>query len=202
MLFLCFLGFGKEAQAVPTVPKAVVYFSTHFLGPVSDSVSNKLFRLFEEFYPQISLQIVYSDVDAIVNQFGFKDKISKLCMPNVIYKYTCELCKEFYIGKTCRQFRCRIREHCGRTIRTGKPCEEGGLVYSEIRNHCSQKHQAEVNPENFQILARLRCGNDLELLESLFQRSLKPKIMNQVQSVQLMSFENVTPPSIYPSHSN
>ena len=135
-------------------------------------VSKRLHRLFEEFTPQIFLQIVYSDVDTMSNRFSFKDKISKLCMPNVIYKYTCELCKEFYIGKTCRQFRCRIREHCGRTIRTGKPCEEGGLVYSEIRNHCSQKHQVEVNPESFQILAKLRCENDLDLLEMKLPNSL------------------------------
>ena len=193
-------AYGKETQPIPTVPKAVVYFSTHFLGPVSDTLSNKLHRLLEDFYPQVSLQMVFSDSDTMGNNFQFKDKISKLCMPNIIYKYTCELCKEFYIGKTCRQFRCRIREHCGLTVRTGKACSQGCEVFSEIRNHCGQGHHIKVNPDCFQILARLRCENDLELLESLYQRSLKPKIINKVQSVPLMSFESLTP-VFNPSHS-
>ena len=148
-----------------------------------------------EFYPQVSLQVVYSDSETMGNKFGFKDKISKLCMPNIIYKYTCELCNEFYIGKTCRQFRCRIREHQALTVRTGKPCEKGGEVFSEVRNHCRDEHQVKVNPDCFQILARLRCEYDLELLESLYQRSLKPKIINKVQSVPLMSFDSLIPPS-------
>ena len=136
--------------------------------------------------PQVSLRIVYTDGDTIGNRFPFKDKISKLCMPNVIYKYTCEFCKEFYIGKTCRQFRCRIREHCGLTIRTGKPCASGCEVFSEVRNHCRKEHQKQVDPDSFEIVARLRYKGDLETLESLYQRSLKPKITNQQQSVPLL----------------
>ena len=110
-----------------------------------------------------------------------------------VYKYTCELCNKFYIGKTCRQFRCRIHERCGLTVRTGNKTDEGCEVFLEIHNHCGQKHQVHVNPENFQILARVQYETDLELLESLYQRTLKPKIINQVQSVPLMSFLNLPP---------
>ena len=180
--------FGEETLASQNVPKAVVYFPTQFLGPVSDTVSKKLHELMGDFYPQISLRIVCSDGNTIGNRFNFKDKVSKLCMSNIVYKYTCEFCKEFYIGKTCRQFRSRIREHQGLTIRRGNPCEVNSLSFSEVRRHCHEVHNCEVNPDRFDILAKLRNENDLECLESLFQRSLKPKIINQVQSIPLLSY--------------
>ena len=131
-----------------------------------------------DFYPQVSLRTVFTSSETIGNHFHFKDKISKHCTANIVYKYTCELCKEFYIGKTCRQLRNRIREHSGLTVRTGKPCAAGCESFSEVRNHCRKEHNSEVNPDCFDILARLRYEDDLELLESLYQRSLKPQIIN------------------------
>jgi hypothetical protein len=181
-----YVAFGSET---PDVPKAVVYFSTSFFGPVSNTVSKRLHNLMGEFYPQIALRIVYSDSNTLGNRFTFKDKASKLCSSNLVYKYTCELCKEFYIGKTIVQFRNRIRQHQGLTVRTGKACE-GEPPFSEIRNHCTDVHQSTVNPDSFKVLAKLRFGNDLEHLESLYQRSLKPKIINQVQSVPLLCYDS------------
>ena len=182
--------FGEENPSIQTVPKAIVYFPTYFLGPASSAVSSKMTQLLADFYPQVSLRIVYTDGDTLGNRFPFKDKIPKLCLSKVIYKYTCEFCREFYIGMTCRQLRCRIREHCGLTIRTGKPCAEGCEVFSEVRNHCAKEHQRHVDPDSFEIVARLRHKGDLETLESLYQRSLKPKIMNQQQSVPLLSYSS------------
>ena len=182
--------FGKEKPCIETVPKATVYFATYFLGAASSAVSSKLTQLLAEFYPQVSLRIVYTDGDTIGNRFTFKDKMSKQCLSNVIYKYTCEFCKEFYIGMTCRQFRCRIREHCGLTVRKGNPCAKGSEVFSEVRNHCREKHQQHVDPDSFEVVARLRHKGDLETLESLYQRSLKPKIINQQQSVPLLSYSS------------
>ena len=71
----------KEKPAIHTVPKAIVYFPTYFLGTPSSAVSSKLTQLLAEFYPQVSLRIVYTDGDTIRNRFPFKDKITKLCMP-------------------------------------------------------------------------------------------------------------------------
>ena len=186
-----YVPFGQETLVRQDVPRAIVYFPTHFLGPVSNTVSKRLHTLMGDFYPQVALRIVYSDGNTIGNRFNFKDKVSKLCMSNIVYKYTCEFCKEFYIGKTCRQFRNRIREHQGLTVRTGKPSAPGGEVFSEIRKHCRGVHLTNVNPDSFEILAKLRNENDLEYLESLYQRSLRPKIINQCQSVPLLSYESL-----------
>ena len=97
--------------------------------PLNQSLSKKMYELMLEFYPQLSIRIVYSGSNTIVNHFNFKDKVSKLCMSNIVYKYTCELCKEFYIDKTCRQFRNRIREHQGLTVRTGNSCSKDCEVF-------------------------------------------------------------------------
>ena len=184
-----YIPFGTETSVKQDVPKEVIYFSTYFLGPLNQSLSQKMNELMSEFYPQLSLRMVYSGSNTIGNHFNFKDKVSKLCMSNIVYKYTCELCKEFYIGKTCRQFRNRIREHQGLTVRTGKPCSKGCEVFSEIRLHC-HGHKIHVNPDNFEIIAKLRNESHLERLESLYQRTLKPKIINQCQSVPLLTFSN------------
>ena len=179
---------GQEILPRHDVPRAIVYFSTHFLGTVSKTVSKKLHTLMGDFYPQVALRVVYSDCNTIGNRFNFKDKVSKLCMSNIVYKYTCEFCKEFYIGKTCRQFRNRIREHQGLTVRKGEPCAPSGEVFSEVRKHCHEVHHSAVNPDSFEILAKLRNKYDLEYLESLYQRSLRPKIINHCQSIPLLSY--------------
>ena len=56
----------------------------------------------------------------IGSRFGFKDRQPRLCQSNLIYKYTCESCKAFYIGKTERQFGLRICEHQNISAHTGK----------------------------------------------------------------------------------
>ena len=117
-----------------------------------------MYELMSEFYPQLSLRIVYFGSNTIGNQFNLK-------------------------------FRNRIREHQGLTVRTGKRCAEGCEVFSEIRSHC-HGHKIHVNPDNFEIIAKLRNESHLERLESLYQRTLKPKIINQCQSIPLLTFSN------------
>ena len=84
-----YVPFGQETLVRQDVPRAIVYFPTHFLGPVSNTVSKRLHTLMGDFYPQVALRIVYSDGNTIGNRFNFKDKVSKLCMSNIVYKYTC-----------------------------------------------------------------------------------------------------------------
>ena len=61
---------------------------------------------------------------------------------------------------------------------TCKHCAEGCEVFYEIGSHCHD-HHIHVNPENFEIIAKIRNESHLKRLESLYQRTLKPKIINQ-----------------------
>jgi hypothetical protein len=108
-----------------------------------------------------------------------------LCVSNLIYKYTCESCRAFYIGKTHLQFRCRIAQHGGISARTGTGLKK---INSDIHAH-SLKCKTHVKNEDFQILDRLNSQNGLLLLESLHQKTKKPTIGIQQQSTPLLCFE-------------
>ena len=105
---------------------------------------------------------------------------------NLIYRYTCQCCKAFYIGKTDRHLGQRIAEHTGISARTGKPF--ANRPKSDIFDHC-QKCQTEVLPENFSIEDTHSSKNGLNILESLHQKVKKPTIGIQQQSTPLMSFD-------------
>ena len=49
--------------------------------------------------------------------------------------------------------------------------------------------QSHVKPENFKILDTLPSENGLYILESLYQKTMKPFIGKQQQSTPLMSFD-------------
>ena len=122
----------------------------------------------------------------IGSRFGFKDRQPRLCQSNLIYKYTCESCKAFYIGKTERQFGLRICEHQNISARTGKEFKSKST--SDIFHH-SKTCKSKVNPDNFTVVDSHRSGNGLLLLESLHQKTKKPTIGIMQQSTPLLSFD-------------
>ena len=168
------------------VPKPIVYFTTYYLGDVSKIMAKDVRSLLQEYYPQIHLRTLYKSCNTIGSHFSFKDKIPKECMSNLIYKYTCECCKAFYIGKTESQFRCRISQHQGLSARTGK--EVSAKVASEIREH-SLKCKVHIKDEDFTILDRLNNKNGILILESLHQKVKKPTIGIQQQSTPLLCYD-------------
>ena len=153
------------------VPKAQVYFSTMFLGDISNNLIKDLKQLVHKFYPQVQLLPVFKAYSTIGNNFYFKDKQPRLCRSNLIYKYTCERCKAFYIGKTKQQLAARISEHSGISARTGKKFEK--TPKSDIYDHCTKKCHVYVNPDNFDIIDTLQTDVGLLILESLHQKTKK-----------------------------
>ena len=168
------------------VPKAEIYFSTFFLGEISKNIEKELKQIVSESYPQIQLLFTYKSSSMIGSHFGFKDKQPLMSKSNLIYKYTCECCQAFYIGKTNRQLAVRISEHSGVSARTGKTFKK--RPQSDIFDH-SEECNTHVKPENFKILDTLQSENGLLLLESLHQKTKKPFIGKQQQSTPLMSFD-------------
>ena len=168
------------------VPKAKVYFSTFYLGEISKQLSNDIKKIVSQSYPQVNLLIIFKTHSTIGGQFSFKDKQPQMNRSNLIYRYTCQCCKEFYIGKTDRHLGQRIAEHTGVSARTGKPF--ANRPKSDIFDHC-QKCQTEVLPENFSIEDTHISKNGLNILESLHQKVKKPTIGIQQQSTPLMSFD-------------
>ena len=167
------------------VPKPLIIFSNYFLGDVSKQVEIKLKGLFAKHYPQINLRIVYKSLDRIGNRFRLKDPTPKDCMSLLIYQYKCESCNALYIGKTEQHFRSRICQHQGVSDRTG--AIRAVPVNSHIRDHCLE-HGKRVNEEDFKVLDKCFYSSDLLILESLYQKTLKPSIGVQSQSTPLIMF--------------
>ena len=175
----------KEETLNYDVPKPIVMFSTYFLGDASKRLSTKVTSLIERYYPQIRLRIVYKNLDTIGNRFKIKDSTPKDCMSCLVYKYTCESCNAFYIGKTEQHLRSRISQHMGVSDRTGASLSTP--VHSDIRDHCL-KHKQKINCDNFTVLDRTFFSSELCTLESLYQKSLKPNIGIHTQSTPLLMY--------------
>ena len=168
------------------VPRAKVYFSNFYLGDISKQIAVDLKKIVSESYPQVQLLLTYKTHSMIGNRFGFKDRQPKLNQSNLIYRYTCERCKAFYIGKTERQLGVRISEHMAVSVRTGKPMKT--RPHSDIYDHC-QKCHVHVSPDNFTIEDSHQTDKGLLILESLYQKIKKPIIGKMQQSTPLMSFD-------------
>ena len=177
--------FGKETPLNYDVPKPIVMFPVYFLGNASKRLSTEMTTLMERYYPQIRLRIIYKSLDRIGNRFKIKDSTPKDCMSCLVYKYTCESCNAFYIGKTEQHLRSRISQHMGVSDRTGSSMSTP--VHSDIRDHCL-KHGQEINYDNFTIIDRTFLKSELCTLESLYQKSLKPNIGTHTQSTQLLMY--------------
>lgn len=187
MLKKLYTPFGQETALNFDVPRPIVYFTTYFLGDISKNLSKDLRCLLHDSYPQIHLRMLYKSYNTIGSRFSFKDKIPEECLSNLVYKYTCESCKAFYIGKTESQFKCRICQHLGISARTGN--ELSVKVASEIREH-SLKCKTPINTDNFTILDKLQSNKGILFLESLHQKVKKPSIGTQQQSTPLLCFDS------------
>ena len=168
------------------VPKAKVYFSTFYLGDLSKQISSELKQIVSQYYPQVQLLVIHKTHSTIGATFGFKDKQPLMNRSNLIYRYTCECCKAFYIGKTEVRLAQRVAEHRGISARTGKSFSIPPK--SDIYKHCQECHTL-PSPENFTIEDTLQSSNGLLILESLHQKTKKPFIGKQQQSTPLMSFD-------------
>ena len=175
-------------ECVPTEVKSdfPILFVSEFLGSHSEKLSDDLRCLFKKYLPDVTLRIIYKTGSTMGDLFGFKDKLPKTCMANFIYKYTCEGCNAFYIGKSYRQYKARVSEHLGISYRTNDPLDKP--VNSDIRDHCRSEGLT-VNPERFEIIDRWRYSQDLPLLESLHQKIKKHTIGTHTQSTPLLCFE-------------
>ena len=186
MLKKLYKPFGHETLQNYNVPKPIVYFSTYYLGDISKVLSKDIRVLLRDCYPQIHLRMLYKSYNTIGSRFNIKDRIPDECQSNLVYKYTCDGCKAFYIGKTESQFTCRISQHLGISARTGK--EQTVKVHSDIRTH-SLKCKTHIKTENFSILDKLNSKSGILILESHHQKVKKPSIGTHQQSTPLLCFD-------------
>ena len=186
------LYIGKQLQkllhpraAVPSVNRAVVYFPMSFAGKTSFGLKNKLLKLMREFYPQIDVRVIFKPKFTLRNLFKFKDRIPSDLQSSLVYKYKCNCCNAMYYGKTKRQWKVRICEHTGRSVRTNRPLTKP--PFSAIRDHAFDCDHP-ILKENFSVLTCKSNDMELTVAESLYTLRDKPNLCNNERSVELLCF--------------
>ena len=183
---------GKQLQKLRhpkppkiTVNRAIVYFPITFMGKSSFSLKNKLTRLMKEFYPQLNTRVIFRSKQVMKNLFKFKDAIPPELRSSVVYKYQCGFCSASYIGKSKRQYRVRIFEHLGRSIRTNRQLSTPS--FSSIRQH-SESCDHPINSDSFSIIASRSNTMELCVTETLLSIRDKPSLCSNERSVELLCF--------------
>lgn len=174
-----------DTPKIPTVDKAIVYFTMEYAGPMSFGIRNRLCQLMKVHYPQLSIRVIFKASKTIQNYFRIKDIVTSDLKSSIVYKYQCGGCNSTYVGKTLRHLRARRSEHLGRSFRTGERLSKP--PFSAIRDHSvEQDHQ--ILLENFSVLSSHYSDMELRIAECLHTIKVKPNIGNNESSIELVCF--------------
>ena len=177
----------KTSNSVPQ--KKEVFICLEYLGKISLQCKKQLVEIFRTCKPNIKLNVVFKSSNKIRHAFRFKDQVSKSINSNVIYKFTCSICKDAYIGETKRHLLVRQYEHLGKSISTEKPLKYNEKDATAVRKHCNNhKHEADINC--FSILGSASNNFHLKLKESLLIMKFKPSLNLAKESLPLYLFNN------------
>ena len=105
---------------IQNVPKRHIFVKLLFLGSTSFQIRKKLQKLFNDKLTFCNLQIVFTSPVRVKGFFTFKNKLPKMLLSGLVYKYKCGGCNANYYGKTKRHFKVWICEHLGVSHLTGK----------------------------------------------------------------------------------
>ena len=105
----------------------------------------------------------------------------------VLYKYTCGICRDTYVGETKRHFIVRTYEHLGISVLTNNDYSYNDNTATAIRKHIHNcNHVSSV--DDFQIIGTARNNYHLRIKESIAIVMLKPSLNNAKESVPLHLF--------------
>ena len=142
---------------VPNVPKRNVFVKLPFLGSTSFQIRKKLQKLFSDKLTSCNLKIVFTSPVRVKTFFTFKDKLPKMLLSGLVYKYKCDGCNATYYGKTKRHFKVQICEHLGISHLTEKKVKIDNNKLTAIQEHllcCNYSPSF----EDFSILTRESNG--------------------------------------------
>ena len=164
------------------IKKEVRYITLPFQGHYSYFIRNKLQKLLGSYLPDISFRFIFTNSLTIGSYFKYKDRIPNVMCSNVVYEYTCPVCKARYIGSTCRNLTIRIAEHKGFSFRTGKQLANPNA--SMIRDH-SRRQDHLIRDEAFKILFKANNKFELRIAETLNIIESKPTLNSNDTAIKL-----------------
>ena len=165
---------------VPNVPKRNVFIQLPFLGSTSFQIRKKPQKFISDKLTSCNLEIVFKSPVRVKSFFTFKDKLPKILLSGLVYKYNYGGCNATYYGKTKRHFKVRICEHLGISHLTGKKVKIDNNKLMTIQEHllcCNYSPPF----ENISILTMESNDFKLKILESLLIARDKP-VLNKADS--------------------
>ena len=157
--------------SIASVPKQKIYASIPNIGYATDKLKREIKTIVDKLYPQIDLILVCTNNFSIGSLFKHKERLPVSMCSNIVYKYECLVCNNQYFGSTTRQFKVRIYEHFGKSVRTNIPLTNP--PFSSIREHCNSTGHPLVY-DDFEIVDRSQYN--LRILESTHIVKNKPKL--------------------------
>ena len=164
------------------VPKMPFYCSVPYL------VNNinfypRIERLISKHCPAIKCTLVAVNPLTIKSFFRYKDKLSPLMTPNIVYLFNCPKCSlGKYVGASKRLLKVRIDGHRGVSYRTLNKITNP--EFSNIRTH-AKKCKINIKYEHFEILGRISSPSELPVYESLFIKKVVPQLNNHSTAAPL-----------------
>ena len=181
--------FVKRNSVQTQSDKKVVRISLPYLGVISIQLMKRLRDIYRSCYPQIKLNIVFSSKHRLKSGFLFKDAIPKDINSLILYKYSCGVCTDTYVGKTKRHFIVRAYEHLGISLRTNKSFSYQKDTATEVRKHIHDcGHVSSI--DNFEIIGRASNDFYLRIKESLLIKKWKPSLNITLDTIPLYLFDN------------
>ena len=113
-----------------------------------------------------NLKIVFTSPVRVESFFTFKDKLPKIILSGLFYKYKCSGCNASYYGKTKHHFVVCICEHLGISHLTSKKVKVDNNKLTVIQEHLLCCNYL-PSYEEFSVLTRKSNNFELKLMESL-----------------------------------
>ena len=171
----------------PQNDKREVTMVLPFLGIASIRLKRKLIKLVHSFRPEIKLMVIFSNKNRLHNGFNYKDRLPNDIRSLLLYKFTCGICTNTYVGKTKRHNIVRRHEHLGISVLSGKPLKYNTQNCTAIRKHINDSNH-QCNSDSFEIVGSATNDFYLKIKESLLILKEQPTLNVAGDSLPLYVF--------------
>ena len=181
----------REKQHGPK--KLDFYFRVPFFrNNTNEFFSREIKSILGKYFPQMKSTPVFYNNYRIKSFTNHKEKVLPPSESGLVYKYSCPICQQAYVGSTKKTLLSRIHEHKGISLRTGRPLSSP--LFSSIRQHLERCDDSSINTEDFEILYRGKSETDIRIAESMLIKKLNPELNNETSCFQLRFWVWASPP--------
>ena len=166
---------GDTNNPVAADPKPRLMLKLPYCGDVSVRLKKRLLKLFQKYYPNADLRVVFKSGFTIGKLFPFKDRAPASVRSHAVYMVKCEGCPSFYVGKTINHVFFRVKREI-------TSMSENSPVFQHAKK---SGENCNFILENTTILCSDPIDSRLCIKESLLIKQLKPDLNRDKESVPL-----------------